>query len=634
MAIRFLDQEPQALSGSKIRFLDEEPASPQSNATLLQRLASGGADVGAGMIGAAPELLNDLAVNPVRQAFGYQPLPSPTQSVRTAIDEATGGYTKIPEDAQSVARINRFGGSMLGLGGIGNLAARSVTAAPAAVEAGLNALKISTPGEFASAAGATAGYGTAEAIDPESEGLKFVGATAGGLIPGLAQGAGKGIGALSGAAKRLANGKTAEELVADVVRKNPEAAEKLLASQGQSLIDTSKETQALGRTVRKMGGEAEKQVTNFLEDRSASETKRIAQLLQQEVSGKEYFSNLDEIQTTYRAAAAPVYEKAFAQEFKPSPEMARTIQGSPTLKAAFKKAASDLADEGLEAPAGFSQGVDTRTADFMKEYLDNQINKAVKNEDNRGVFQLTKLKNRFLEIADKQNPLYPEARKVAADYNALVEAQKFGSNYIRYKPEVIKQTLDGYSESQREAALIGLREAIETAAGRSTEQGSATGKFYSSVLDRERIKEFFDTPESFQRFDKALKEELRGAQTKNTVLGGSNTDYNLAREAAQGIPITKGEVVSRVLDSVRDEINSRVYGLNKKNAAQIAKILTERERAIQLIEGLDLAPEQKTSLMDAVKASSSKAINNSLRNISATAASKKSEESGSRKPRQ
>jgi len=207
---------------------------------------------------------------------------------------------------------------------------------------------------------------------------------------------------------------------------------------------------------------------------------------------------------------------------------------------------------------------------------------------------------------DAKVPEYQEARRVFAGEAAIEEAMEAGKKFERMTPAEVRQTLSKMEGSEKEAFITGAVDRLRVKIG---EAPPGRDKIRSLNLDtpfqRQRLAALMggeDTP-AFKAFERAVREEAEMAQTRNIVLGGSQTAAFQRDVAGAGMgfddmidilmnpsSITNVGALTR---GFRGLIN-KTRGAGGQTGKRVAEMLTETSPQMQqrILEGIRSSQER------------------------------------------
>lgn len=447
-------------------------------------------------------------------------------------------------------------------------------------------------------AGATAP--TEEQLTPE-EALAQRGeqAAIGGAIGAVAPVAFAGARAGVGGLKRLATGLDADKLLANRITAG-EARKALgeLKEEGISVLAdvAGDEIQGLTRAIGRAPGGARNIVTQALEERSEEAIGRVTKALSKGVSNVDaYFANIDDMAKARAAASRPVYTRAFKETPTIKTKKLDSILADNRIQGALKRGrrtfgiSDELADNSIEV------------LDATKKSLDDTIGKAIRAGEKQRAKAFVELKIKLIDEIDQANPTYKEARKIFSDFASMENAQKLGLDFTKQTPEQLKLVMKTMDNTQKEAFRIGVRENLQRTVSKTADQADPAKRIFGNDFKRDQLKAIFGGEEHYNKFSKAMRDEIRAAKTKFKVLGGSRTDINIADDgqfinaasdmARRGVTAT---ILEKTIESITSTAKRKWIGLSGKNAKQLAKILTDKDAGINALEDLINKTSNKT----------------------------------------
>lgn len=468
-------------------------------------------------------------------------------------------------------------------------------------------------------------YGAGEGETPEmradlAKDYGATGAVAGAVLPAALRAGGvglKGAAKATGAVKRAFVGADADAVFADVISASKKAPEQLQREISQGKISTiadiaGDEVQGLTRAVGKVEG-ARNIIVDALEGRSEQAVKRVVSDLSKNVSNVDaYFGQIDDLAKARSTMAAPLYKEAFEANqvivSKPIDNILATPTGKQALNRASRKMQDQMALLGKPDPVlskqakkisiaserGVAKGLNLQSLDYVKRGMDDMIGEAKRAGSADDVRILTSLKNQLVSELDAKDVTgkYPQARKVFSGFAQIQDAMEEGRKFKRMTPEQIKRTLKEMTPDQREAYRVGMRSALQDEVLKTADKADPAKRIFGNQFEREQLEAALGQKQ-FKDFQERMVEEIRAADTKFKVLGGSRTDINLAGDeqlkntinqvAREGV---RGTAVTRAIDFVADQIARRYYGINKANAQALAKALVDRKSGMEALQRL------------------------------------------------
>jgi hypothetical protein len=207
---------------------------------------------------------------------------------------------------------------------------------------------------------------------------------------------------------------------------------------------------------------------------------------------------------------------------------------------------------------------------------------------------------------DAKVPEYQEARRVFAGEAAIEEAMDVGRKFERMTPAEVRQTLAKMEGSEKEAFITGAVDALRLKIGEAGTGVDLVRRLKLEVpFQRQRLAAMMggeDSP-AFKAFERAVREEAEMAQTRNVVLGGSQTAA-FQRDVA-GADMGFDDMIDILMNPASvTNVGALTRGfrglLNKTRGAggqtgqRVAEMLTETSPAMQqrILEGIRRSQDQ------------------------------------------
>lgn len=398
-------------------------------------------------------------------------------------------------------------------------------------------------------------------------------------------------------------------------------------SNGQNIADTAgNSTRDLLRTSTNIAGNARNQVTTSLTLRQIGQGDRLKSAISRTFADPDSFLTVkDELAESARAAAKPLYEKAYAKPVPFSFELEKILDTSAG-KAALRKASQIASNEQVPFAQWFANIADDGTTtikrvpdmrawDYIKRGLDDVIDGQTDNLTGKVTNQgraVVGLKNRLLSHLDEANPDYGKARKAYAGAAQIDEALEFGKNSNKLSPEAVRRKVSSMSAAEKEAARIGAAETLRKSIDDSGFTTNAIRRIMGNRSQFQRLRALFDNPSQFKAFRKEIFSEARKQKTFEAVRGNSSTARQLAdMQDAGGLQEAGGLAadaaqgnVGRVISGIGNII-VRAGGLTPEVADNIGRQLTTTNPSkvnnlmaqLQNIERAQMASSQKSKLI-------------------------------------
>lgn len=347
------------------------------------------------------------------------------------------------------------------------------------------------------------------------------------------------------------------------------------------------EVQGLTRSLGKMEG-AKNVIHGALTQRSDESITRINAILSERISNVDnYFANIDELGKARAAAARPLYKKAFAEAFDIQDERLAKFLADKRIKDAMETAKHSY---GVRIEAASNS---LETLDGVKKVLYDIEAKAKRAGESNLANAYKTLRKDLVDVLDDASPSYKTARKVYEAPSKLIEAQEMGRIFDRLQPEEIKKALSSFEPHEIEAYRIGVRQKLQEVVSKAPDGADPARRIFGNQLKRKQLEAVFETKEHFEEFSKKMGDEIQSFKTRNAILSGSRTDYNIASDIdfidAAADASRRGIVTvatDKIITAVADSVRNMYRGISKKNAEEVARILVDRDKGIKALQEL------------------------------------------------
>ena len=287
----------------------------------------------------------------------------------------------------------------------------------------------------------------------------------------------------------------------------------------------------------------------------------VDQLIEQR--GNEASSNYDALRKT-----APVA----------LPEL-KELASRPSFKAAYARAQQIAAEEGTAMPplqeALDGKEVNFQTIDRIKRGLDDLTYRAERGGNvlagesatdagGLGPEAISKIKGtraKFVELADKAFPDYPDARSAFAGKTALADALEQGRKIFTTRPEDAQAYMQTLGKSEQEMFRRGAAEAFREKIEGVASGNDITRRVFDKTTDAKRLALVFPDKQGLQSFGERVSAASQRFKTRNFLGAQSATADKLAE---------LGELAGVSLDDVADLATGNMHGILKRTAAKIA----------------------------------------------------------------
>lgn len=502
-------------------------------------------------------------------------------------------------------RLKRYGsenqGLALGADVIGGLASAPVGAAKMAVPV----LQRIAPSIFGKQAATKAAPVAESMVRPVSSqlgkatlagagygGLQGFGRGEGGVTPRLEQSAiGAGIGALGGAASvplmrgisNVANrigqaaqrrretgrfgGGAADRTLAKLLGRTGDPEGTVARAQAAGMLDDPNAIVAdlapsLGQDLQALTAQQptiRNLVTQTLDDRAAGQVGRLEDIVQRRFGPDDSYLKGKQLAASRQRTAAKLYENAGVNNLADPPlikgKVVTNLLKEPRIKNALKRAKM----------LNKYKGVKPNTApmlDKVYKTLGDQRTVALRKGDNDLANDYLLLQKR---VSEALGPKYKKAINTFAGDKELERALADGQKAFQNKTitEELKDKLKGFTSGEKELFVQGFGNALIDKVLTRAGQGDRTKAIFNNEKQKRLIASVFGDSkkgkESFRKFVKTLEREIAMSRTKNVVLGGSQTQPNLANQrnllGDAAIDLTTGTGTASLLGQTLKRLN-------------------------------------------------------------------------------
>lgn len=353
-------------------------------------------------------------------------------------------------------------------------------------------------------------------------------------------------------------------------------------------------TRILGKTQG-----SNKIIKDYLENKTAGSAKRVGDVINKNISAESFFDTLDNTIARRKELSTPLYERAY-NEGDVALKQAMSMPSTGDVKVGrVRELINDDRIKNAIQSARKDYGINQEIPDISiqslhgaRQVVDDIIGSAKRAGENNKARSYIDLKNKINNVIYDVAPTMKEADKTFAGFSALKNAQEEGLKFNQYRNgEEVKRAFSKLSDGEKETFRIGVKDYLLDKVAKSSDRNPAKAIF-GNQLERRKIQALFDNPKQFTDFTKRLNDEIRVFNTKQRVLGGSRTDFNLEEQNQLLDKIAKGAVnaktfgVADVLLTAKNLIQKQYYGLNEQTAKQLAEIMIDPEKSVNLLNNV------------------------------------------------
>lgn len=352
---------------------------------------------------------------------------------------------------------------------------------------------------------------------------------------------------------------------------------------------------ALTRLLGKTQG-SNKIIKDYIENKTAGSAKRVGDIVNKNISAEGFFDTLDNTIAKRKELSTPLYTKAYEEgniALKEAMSMpttgnakvgrVRELINDDRIKNAILSARKDY---------GINQEIPDISIESLhgaRQVVDDIIGSAKRAGENNKARSYMDLKNKINNVIYDVAPTMKEADKTFAGFSALKNAQEEGLKFNQYRNnEEVKRAFSKLSDGEKETFRIGVKDYLLDKVAKSSDRNPAKA-IYGNQLERRKLQALFDNPKQFTDFTKRLNDEIRVFDTKQRILGGSRTDYNMEEQAQLLDKVARGAInvktfgASDIILLAKDAIKRKYYGLNEQTAKELARTLTNPQESVALL---------------------------------------------------
>jgi hypothetical protein len=364
-----------------------------------------------------------------------------------------------------------------------------------------------------------------------------------------------------------------------------------------SLLDVGGDSvRRLVRGAANEPGPASQAAEQFLEDRIETRADRVADRIGRYISRNENFrSTVNQALRERAERAAPLYDQALGTADAPilvnREEFADLLDRVPRrILARIRQ--SEQVSGGRVGDLAADQ-ISLRDLQAVKFGLDNVIETGARGNNPLSRRELSQYRELRDALIDRMPPAYREANEAYAGESALINALDMGRRALREDTEVLAEEVARLSASERDMFRIGIVRAVRERAGNVRDRNNMVDALVGNRNQRERLRQAFDSDETFNDFIDALRSETGRVQ---------NARFVAASQGSQTAP--------RLMDSenlVEDILNLRFGAALGRASRDVARAVGGRGRqeANEQLVNMATAPvaqEGVESIVEAARA--------------------------------
>ena len=342
-----------------------------------------------------------------------------------------------------------------------------------------------------------------------------------------------------------------------------------LGPQGAVVDAGGRNTNQLLDTLTTLPGRTKESVFNFQRQRAAGAGERLRGAADSALgtSGQRLATTLDDLETTRRAAAAPLYDQLRGVAVTVDDDLLQLLnrtRGHHGEAQNLHRLATgeEIALGGLQK----GQSVPFQMLDHLKQSLDDAGMAAKTGGNNKMGLAVDSARVALLNKLDSVAPqaggqsVYKAARDAYAGPSALMDAASAGRKAITQDESAITSVVRGMSTSETEAFRIGAFEGLRAKLGTQSGQTNILN-MWKEPATREKLKVIFGDERSFREFAAAASRESvmkrvqsvgQGSQTASRQAGMGDLDTAALTDAASALASAKTGNVLGVMGAARN----------------------------------------------------------------------------------
>lgn len=351
-------------------------------------------------------------------------------------------------------------------------------------------------------------------------------------------------------------------------------------------------TRLLGKTQG-----SNKVIADYINKKSITSSKRVGDLINKNISSENYFDSIDNIVKTRSEVASPLFKKGYEEGnialnqamTSPLPNNARVgkireLINDDRVKNVIAKARQDY---------GINQDIPDVSIESLhgaRQVVDDIINTAKRAGENNKARSYINLKQQLNNVIYDVAPTMKQADKTFAGLSALKNAQEEGLNFGKLRNgEEVKRFISGLSDGEKETYKIGVKDYLMDKAMKTGDANSSARKIFSQPLERKKLEAVFNNKKEFLDFSKRMNDEIRVFDTKQRIVGGSRTDFNIQETDQLLTKMAKSAVNIKTLglgDAIlvaTDAVKRKYYGLNEQTAKELANIIVNPQKSVEVL---------------------------------------------------
>jgi len=404
------------------------------------------------------------------------------------------------------------------------------------------------------------------------------------LGTGLTSGAQSLYGSLTKAPADVAIGRLARDFGRDG-NISPDQAQSILENspEGTTMADIGgANVQSLGKSVVNTPGQGRQNAINTLVGRASGAAQRVQAMIKSAFgTDDEFNATLSDLQDGQKAAAAPLYQKAFQsapvtntriQNMLATPELQTGIKRGLTIQRIESAADGVPFNPSDYAITGFNEAGDPiignvpnmRLLDAGKKGLDAMIGDetdSVTGKVSEMGRALVKLKQSYVKQLDGINPAYAAARQAFSGPAQSQNALQMGRNFLNEDAETTAEDVANLAPGDKKFFQIGAARALSDKA--AANPNATVKNILTNDLTKQKLQAALPSKNAYYDFAQNAQNEANMSATKNAVLGNSSTVGQAVKNSEDNIPPAFGLNLGNFLDAANGDFKGAVVQFAK-----------------------------------------------------------------------
>lgn len=317
----------------------------------------------------------------------------------------------------------------------------------------------------------------------------------------------------------------------------------------QALVDVAGENvKALGGRLARAPGESRQIATDFLTSRDKDAGGRISQDINAGISsGGSAYTTADAMMDARAQSARPLYESAGVPSNPKLYPQAPQVDTPAVQRLLDKSSAVQRAIAQAKQLPDYADLPDTSMVLLDKAYkniggMANEAKIAGNGESARDLNSLRAQLKDAITGGDPNHP-YNKALDTFSGQSTSIDAVRNGQKIFDKRPEEIVSDMAALNPSDREFYRLGAADAAHLKIAKTGMGGDEAKRLIGNDYTQSQLRPLFDNKADYDRFIANITAENRMFNTKQSLIGGSDTARRMAEDASGGSEGAMGHFV-------------------------------------------------------------------------------------------